>query len=222
MSEQVFPEHLSAQSPFTPDMDVEAVQATAERSLRLCHRLSSAAGAAVESLSAAGSGLQHVMSSGLCDAAADTASLVDHEDPLAQHIAQCLLASLRSVSVALIDLATALSTEVHKPLESFYRSTCTQLGSKQRDLDELCQRRQACTNVIMSSLHRSQGLMEQSQLLERGQQGFLGWFSMLSAQNSLQEADIKRLQRIERNTVEEKREQILALMHTEQVDLLAW
>merc|ERR1711920_358673 len=64
------------------------------------------------------------------------------------------------------------------------------------------------------------GRAQQEQLAQ--QAGIFSWLSSLSAQNSLPQEELQRLQRKELRKVEEMREQILALMHTEQVDVFAF
>merc|ERR1712129_464571 len=60
----------------------------------------------------------------------------------------------------------------------------------------------------------------QAQLLQQGPRGFFSWFAA-APQSALPEPEIRRLQRKEQISVEMTRDQILALMHTEQVDTVA-
>lgn len=191
-----------------------------ERGLKACSRLGAAAGFAVAGLSAAGSSLQRVLSGDRSGdprgPGADVAGLAADEDPIVQRTARCLLASLRSVSVALIDLAAALSLEIQQPLEGVLRSASASRAGKQAELDFLKQRRQVCTDAIQASLQRSQAIASGADGL--GTQTIRSFFSK-SAPAS--EAERLSLQQAEQRAIEEQRQQILALMQTEQVVTLA-
>jgi len=205
--------------------DTRGGRRKAEDNLQVCHRLCSAAGVAIESLSAAGSGLQRVMSTSPCDLGTDFASLVGHKEPVVANLARCLLASLQSVSVALVELAASLSMEVRQPLEAFHRATCSRLASRQADIDQVCRRRRVYTDAITASLQRSEALATQAQLAQQctnpTSPGFLSWFSTLSGPSHQPEAVIRRLQRKEQRLVEEKQGQILQLTQAEQVNTIA-
>lgn len=208
------PEHAagaSLEQPQGPAADLETAEQAAASCLDVCSRLTAAAGAVVESLSSAGSGLQHVLNPR--EAGAGIASLAEHEDRLVRRSARFLLIALRSVSVALIDLAASLSSEVEKPLEVIVRSVAARRAARTEEVEQLRQRRQVSTDAITASLQRSQALAQQAQT-PVGAEAILGWFSGAA---KIDEPELRRLQQVEQRAIEEHRDQIMALMHTEQV-----
>merc|ERR1719215_1783880 len=202
---------ISAQAEQGP-VELVKAEVAAERSLSVCQRLCTAASSAVQSLSTAGSGLQHVLSNNPGDRESGLASLADHDDPLVQRVSGCLLTALGSVSIALIDLAAALSVEVLQPLESLHRDVSSKRNDKRSELDLLRQRRQVCTDAINASLQRSKDLATQAEMEKDA--SFIGWFARTSY---APEPELKRKQNDEQRVVEDHREQLMALMNTEQV-----
>lgn len=200
-----------APSPVLTVEDLKRAEGTAESSMRLCRRFSMVAKAAVQSLSTAGSSLQHLVARKPGKPRAGITGLVGHEDLAVQRLARCMMTALGALSVALVDIATSLSVDVLQPLEALQGTASALRNRKRSELEVLRQRRQGCTDTITASLHKSQEFLQAAK--EAAGEGLFGWLT--SAGSS--EAELRRLQHAEESIVGEQREQLMALVHTEQV-----